>query len=90
MKAKSAEDIVRRMKGKSCLAGEQRAYAVAKSLLFADCAMVGTKFPRLVKNMKMLPFRDMDEALKYAFATRGKDAKIYVVPHALVTLPVSR
>ncbi|MFA5148991.1 MAG: nickel-dependent lactate racemase [Candidatus Omnitrophota bacterium] len=90
MRANSAEDIVRRMKGKSCLAGEQRAYAVAKSLLFADCAMVGTKFPALVKNMKMLPFKDMDEALKYAFATRGKDAKIYVVPHALVTLPVSR
>jgi lactate racemase len=90
MKAKSAEEIVRKMKGKNCLAGEQRAYAVAKSLMFADCAMVGTKFPGLVRNMKMIPFKDMDEALKYAFATRGRDAKVYVVPHALVTLPVSK
>ncbi|MFA5339410.1 MAG: nickel-dependent lactate racemase [Candidatus Omnitrophota bacterium] len=90
IKAKSPAEIVKKMKNKTCLAGEQRAYAVAKSLLFADCAFVGTKFPDMAKKMKMLSFKDMDEALEYAFATRGKDAKVYVVPHALVTLPVSR
>ena len=87
---KSPAAIVKKMKGKSCLAGEQRAYMVSKSLLFADCAMVGTSVPNLVKKMHIMHFKDMDEALEYAFATRGKDAKIYVVPHALVTLPVSR
>ena len=63
---------------------------MAKSLLFADCAFVGTRFPAMARKMKMLSFKDMDEALEYAFATRGKDARIYVVPHALVTLPISR
>src|SRR3989338_8695562 len=90
VKEKNPATIVRKMRGRRCAAGEQRTYMVAKSLTYADCAMVGTKIPHIVNKMHMLHFRDFDEALKYAFATRGKDAKIYVVPHALVTLPVSR
>ena len=78
------------MRGRRCAAGEQRTYMVAKSLTYADCAMVGTKIPKIVKKMHMLHFKDFTEALEYAFATRGKDARIYVVPHALVPLPVSR
>ncbi len=89
-KARSAGEIVKKMKNKNCLAGEQRAYAVAKSLLLADCAIVGAASKELVKNMKMLYFESVDDALEHAFNTRGKDAKAYVVPHALVTLPVSR
>jgi nickel-dependent lactate racemase len=89
-KAKSADEIVKKMKSRNCLAGEQRAYAVAKSLLLADCAIVGAGSRELVRNMKMLYFGNVDEALEHAFRTRGKDAKVYVVPHALVTLPVSR
>jgi len=89
-RARSPADIVRKMRGKSCPAGEQRAYSVAKSLLFADCAMVGTLVPKMVKKMHMLHFKDFNEALEYAFSNFGRDAKIYVVPHALVTLPVSR
>lgn len=87
---KNAADLVRRMKGKSCLAGEQRAYMVAKSLRYADCAMVGTTISGIVREMHMFSFNDLKEALDYAFKAHGKDAKIYVVPHALVTLPVSR
>lgn len=90
VKEKNPAAIVRKMRGRSCAAGEQRTYMVAKSLTYADCAMVGTRIPNIVDKMHMLHFRNFDEALKYAFATRGKDAKIYVVPHALVTLPVSR
>jgi nickel-dependent lactate racemase len=90
VKEKDPAAIVKKMKGGRCAAGEQRAYMVAKSLTYADCAMVGTKIPRIVKKMHMLHFKDFNEALEYAFATRGKDAKIYVIPHALVTLPVSR
>lgn len=86
----NAADLVKKMKGKSCLAGEQRAYMVAKSLQYADCAMVGTSIPEIVREMHMLSFNDLKKALDYAFKTHGKDAKIYVVPHALVTLPVSR
>lgn len=90
VKEKDPATIVRKMRGKRCAAGEQRTYMVAKSLTYADCAMIGTKIPHIVKKMHMLHFKDVDEALEYAFATRGKDAKIYVVPHALVTLPVSQ
>ncbi len=86
----NAADLVKKMKGKSCLAGEQRAYMVAKSLRYADCAMVGTSIPNIVRKMHMFSFKDLKEALDYAFNAHGKDAKIYVVPHALVTLPVSR
>src|SRR3989338_5010549 len=86
----NAADLVRKMKGRSCLAGEQRAYMVAKSLQYADCAMVGTTIPDIVRKMHMFSFKDLKEALDYAFKVHGKDAKIYVVPHALVTLPVSR
>lgn len=86
---KSPSALVSRMKGKQCLAGEQRAYMLARSLEYADCGMVGTKIPKIVEKMHMLHFENFKEAMDYAFATRGKDAKVYVVPHALVTLPVS-
>ena len=90
VKARNPAEVVKKMKGRSCSAGEQRTYMVAKSLSFADCGFVGTKIADAVRKMHMLHFKDFNEALAYAFSTRGKDAKIYVVPHALVTLPVSR
>lgn len=90
VKEKDPAAIVRKMRGGRCAAGEQRTYMVAKSLTYADCAMIGTRIPETVRKMHMLHFKDFNEALDYAFATHGKDAKIYVVPHALVTLPISR
>lgn len=87
---RSPADLVKKMKGKYCLAGEQRAYMVAKSLQYVNCAMAGTEIPEMVKKMHMLAFNDLSKALDYAFAAYGSDAKIYVVPHSLVTLPVSR
>lgn len=86
----SSAAIVKKMKGKSCLAGEQRGYMVAKSLLYVDCAMAGTIIPDIAEKMHMLSFKNLNEAVDYAFKSRGRDAKIYVVPHAMVTLPVSR
>ncbi len=87
---KTPDALVKKMKGRHCPAGEQRAYMVARSLQYVDCAIVGSKIPEIVKKMHMLPFMDLRRALEYAFSTRGEDAKIYVVPHAMVTLPVSR
>lgn len=86
---RNSADLVKKMQGRHCLGGEQRAYMVAKSLEYVDCAIVGTKIPETVNKMHMLHFDNLDEALDYAFANLGKTAKAYVVPHSLVTLPVS-
>lgn len=87
---KEPADLVKKMKGGECLGGEQRAYMVARSLTYVDCALAGAKFPEIVKKMHMLHFENLGDALDYAFKTRGKSAKAYVIPHALVTLPVSK
>lgn len=90
IREENPHNLVKKMRGRHCLGGEQRAYMVAKSLEYVDCAFVGTKIPETVKKMHILHFENLDDALDYAFATRGKTARAYVVPHALVTLPVSK
>lgn len=87
---RSPSDLVKKMQGRQCFGGEQRSYMVAKSLTYVDCAFVGTEIPETIKKMHMFHFKNLDDALDYAFATRGKTAKAYVIPHALVTLPVSK
>jgi nickel-dependent lactate racemase len=76
------EDIRRR----GCIAGEHRAYMVAKCLTGHKVVFVSRGNGRLMRGMPFAHFETVAEALEYADAATGRDSRIYVIPHALSTI----
>jgi hypothetical protein len=68
--------------------GQQRAFVMAKVLEENKVIIVGSEYPELVAECKMLPVATMDEALAIAEAGLGMELDVLVVPHALLTLPI--
>jgi nickel-dependent lactate racemase len=68
--------------------GQQRAFVMAKVLEKTQVIIVGSECPDLVAACKMIPAKDMDEALGLAAQTAGSSARVLVVPHAMLTLPI--
>ena len=69
--------------------GAQRAFIMAKVLEKSHVIVVGSETPEVVKQAKMIPAPDMDEALRKAARIMGRrDLDVLVVPHALLTLPI--
>jgi len=68
--------------------GEQRAFIMAKVLEECDVIIVGAKDPEMVRQAKMIPAADMDEAFRIVMDKLGKEAEVLIVPHALLTLPL--
>lgn len=70
--------------------GQQRAFVMAKVLEETNVIIVGSDFPDLISDCKMIPAATMQEALQYASDRLGFDCEVLIVPHALLTLPVLR
>jgi len=68
--------------------GEQRAFVMAKVLEQCNVIIVGAEDPEMVRQAKMIPAADMDEAFRIVADKLGKEAEVLIVPHALLTLPV--
>ncbi|MBE0685283.1 MAG: nickel-dependent lactate racemase [Anaerolineaceae bacterium] len=68
--------------------GQQRAFVMAKVLEEAKVVIVGSEYPDLVRDCKMIPAETMEEALKLAEADLGPACEVLIVPHAMLTLPV--
>ncbi len=71
-------------------AGGQRAYMLAKVLESCDVIVVGSQHPDIARQLKFLPAANIEEALAMAASRVGSSAKVAVIPHALMTLPVVR
>jgi nickel-dependent lactate racemase len=69
-------------------AGQQRAFVMAKVLEETQVVIVGSEFPDLIRDCKMIPAATMEEALGLASANLGPACDVLIVPHALLTLPV--
>jgi nickel-dependent lactate racemase len=68
-------------------AGEQRAYMVAKVLEHAKVIVVGSSIPqKVLQEMFFDSAKTVDEALSKAFKIAGKNAKVLVIPHSLLTI----
>jgi hypothetical protein len=50
--------------------------------------IVGSEYPELVADCKMIPAATMEEALKLAASDLGSPCSVLIVPHAMLTLPV--
>jgi nickel-dependent lactate racemase len=68
--------------------GQQRAFVMAKVLENARVIIVGSEYPDLVTDCKMIPAPTMDQALEIATRKTGKNCDVLIVPHAMLTLPV--
>jgi nickel-dependent lactate racemase len=68
--------------------GQQRAFVMAKVLEQNKVIIVGSEYPELVAECKMLPVATMDEALAIAQGDLGMELDVLVVPRALLTLPI--
>lgn len=69
--------------------GAQRAFVMAKVLEQTDVIIVGSETPEIVRETKMIPATDMDEAFRFAADRLGANLDVLIVPHALLTLPVA-
>jgi nickel-dependent lactate racemase len=69
-------------------AGEQRAFFIASVLQKCKIIIVGCKTPNVIKDAKMIPAKDMDEAFAYVRSDFGENLEILFVPNAITTLPV--
>ena len=68
--------------------GQQRAFVMAKVLEETRVIIVGSEYPDLVADCKMIPAVTMEEALTLAEQELGPVCRVLVVPHAMLTLPV--
>jgi nickel-dependent lactate racemase len=68
--------------------GQQRAFVLAKVLEHNPIIIVGSDFPQLIADCKMIPAASMDEAFEIAQRNLGKSCEVLLVPDAMHTLPV--
>jgi nickel-dependent lactate racemase len=68
--------------------GQQRAFVLAKVLEQAKIVIVGSDYPALVSDCKMIPAATIEAALDLAARELGENCQVLIVPHALLTLPV--
>ncbi|MCJ7736038.1 MAG: nickel-dependent lactate racemase [Anaerolineae bacterium] len=68
--------------------GQQRAFVMAKVLEQVNVVIVGSEYPDIVADCKMIPVETMDDALALIAGDLGPVLDVLVVPHALLTLPV--
>ena len=67
-------------------AGEQRSYFVANVLKECKIIIVGSKFPEIVKDAKMIPAENMDTAFEL-IQKDLEDAEVLLIPNALSAIP---
>ena len=68
--------------------GQQRAFVMAKVLEQNKVVIVGSEYPDVVSQCKMISAATIEDALALAAGDLGPNLDVLVVPHALLTLPV--
>jgi nickel-dependent lactate racemase len=83
----SPEDFIGRIRKDGCVAGEHRAYMVAKAMLDHTIIFVNERPEAFMKGLPFIFVENMNKALEEAMAKTGRDPGIYVIPHSLATIP---
>ena len=68
--------------------GAQRAFIMAKVMEECGVIIVGSECPDIVRQARMAPAADMEEALHIVTEKLGPNLDVLIVPHALLTLPI--
>jgi len=86
-KYQTLEEIEKEIKNNFKLGGH-KAYYLLKAKEKADIILISKMNPKDVKNIfRLEPAKNLDEALEMAFAKKGSNAKILVMPEAAKVLP---
>jgi len=86
-KYQTIEDMEKQIKTNFKLGGH-KAYYILKARQKADIILISKMNPKEVKNIfKLEPAKNLDDALEMAFAKKGKNAKIFIMPEAAKVLP---
>jgi nickel-dependent lactate racemase len=80
--------VVERARRTGIKPGEQRAYVVARMLEDVRVIAAGVHDPDEARAVGFIPAAGVDDALVLASELTGLPAKVLVVPHALLTLPI--
>lgn len=80
--------IIEEARTRGYQAGEQRAFVMSKVLEHCRVVVVGSKYPEVVRQAKMIPAETMAEAFDLVRAELGDRLSALVVPHALLTVPL--
>ncbi|MDD5496233.1 MAG: nickel-dependent lactate racemase [Candidatus Omnitrophica bacterium] len=87
-KMTSPKDFVLKIKRNGCVAGEHRAYMVAKAMLDYKVILVTESKRDFVKGLPFPVFDSVAGAVRYAESHIEKRPGIYVIPRALSTIAV--
>ena len=87
LEAKKPEDLIQRIRADFRLGGHKAA-AIAMVLQKAQIYLVSDLEQELVRQIFMQPFETVQAALDHAFAEKGEDATVLVMPFGGSTLPV--
>jgi len=86
-KYQTMEEMEKQIKTNFKLGGH-KAYYILKAKQKADIILISKMNPKEVKNIfKLEPAKNLDDALEMAFAKKGKNAKIFIMPEAAKVLP---
>ncbi|MCS7131790.1 MAG: nickel-dependent lactate racemase, partial [Hadesarchaea archaeon] len=86
--AETPSELVAKGKRLGFEPGEQRAYMLARVLERVQVVVAGSVLPSSVlRRMFLGSSPSIQEALVGAFNTLGRDAKVLVIPHSLLTIP---
>jgi len=69
-------------------AGEQRAFMMANVLKNCKVIIVGSKYPEIVKEAKMIPIETISKSIDIVKNELGNSLEIIVIPNSLLTLPI--
>lgn len=86
LKNNSIEEILK--KTEPFKAGEQRAFFIASVLKKCKIIIVGSKNPEIISEAKMIPAKNMEQALDLVKKQLGNNIEILLVPNALSILPI--
>ena len=85
-KMRSAEEFIGRIRKDGCVAGEHRAYMVARAMAGYKIMFVSSIYMDFMNEMPFKFFNNMESALRAAEDIAGIDSKVYVIPRALATI----
>ncbi len=86
-KYQTIEEVEKQIKTNFKLGGH-KAYYILKAKQKADIILISKMNPKEVKNVfRLEPAKNLDDALEMAFAKKGKNAKVFIMPEAAKVLP---
>lgn len=86
----SAAEFINRIKKDNCVAGEHRAYMVARAMADYKIMFVNLSLKSYMEGLPIKFYDNMETAVRSAEEIVGKDPKAYIIPHALATIARSK